>query len=174
VRADTFNIHEDDWGMIHVVPSENAAERAAAVQTARDFGDAHQAPGGLGWTAPHVVPEPEHTIGQRGIAIAELEALLGRGWSRYAAVGSGYGPPPYEKVPRGYAFGDGTHVVYGSVDDANVVASVNISKLTPGLAETLVRLGRAQRLMAVDLWRDCVVLLDDEAAVAEWLREDDT
>jgi hypothetical protein len=169
VGLGSFYLHEDEWAMIDLVPSENRAECQASAAAGKAFGEAHRAPGG-GWTDVYVHPEVTHGIAERRLTVADLEGLLG--WPRYQSVASGYGGLR-EPVPRAFAFGDGRHVLYGSVDADGIVTGLHLFRRAPELRAKLVQLGAAQRLIAIDWWRDQVIPLDDDVATAAWLRDDD-
>ena len=100
----TFSLHEDDWGMITLLPAENRARTAATAQEAEAFGAAHF--DGTSWSAVYVLPEPEHPISERHIPFDELAALVGEGLVPAAAVLSGYSSQR-EECERCYAFGAG-------------------------------------------------------------------
>ena len=68
----TFYLHEDEWGMVELLPVENMAGREVALEEGRQFGKDHSA--GVGWTDVYMVPEAHHSIAERHIPLAELRA----------------------------------------------------------------------------------------------------
>jgi hypothetical protein len=173
----TFYLHEDDWGMITLLPAENRAQAAETAQEAEAFGAAHF--DGTSWSAVYVLPEPEHPISERHIPFDELHRLVGDGLVPAPAVMSGYGLQR-DECERCYAFGtaykgggalygyqaDGTvmdlHVICPDPDNAAAVAL---------FTERLRELGQRYDLILVDWWQDRIVELRDAAAVAAYLRD---
>lgn len=164
MSAERFYLHEDDWGMIELVPVENRVQSEAVVAEARAHGEAHAAPEG-GWSAVYVAPSPEVGIEVRRITLAALQECLGGEWRAHAGVDSGYASLR-EPVASAFALTDGSSVVYGSL------AGELVSSLCTVPAEDarwLGRLGSAWRLVLVDLWRDEVVDLADSTAIERYL-----
>jgi hypothetical protein len=157
-------VHEDDWGMISLVPAENRADRAAVVEAARAHGEAHQAPDGLGWTAIYSAPPPPTDIDARKITLEALGAVLGSRWQPVADLVTGYSSHR-ERVATGYAFQlpEGP-VLYGCITDG-VISQLHVVRIRPSMADTLHRLGSTFDLILCNLWDDSVVELADRSAV---------
>jgi hypothetical protein len=164
--ADTFDLHEDEWGMVDLVPAENHAHASTVVDEARRHGEAHR--DGIGWNAVYVAPAPAVPLTVRGWTVDALAAEL-PGWTRATRVTSGYASLR-EEVLGAFAFRHGGSAVYGAVEGGTIRAlHLDVRGDTPGLRDVLVRLGRAARLILVDLWTDRVVDLADPAAVEAWI-----
>lgn len=162
--ADLF-VHEDDWGMVSLVPAENRADRTAVVEIARAHGEAHRAPDGAGWTDIYFAPPPPTEITARKITLEALGAVLDTRWSPVARLVTGYGSSYRKHVETGYAFQlpEGP-VLYGCLVDG-IVSELHIFRCRPAAADTLHRLGFTFDLILCDLWSDQVVALADRPAV---------
>src|SRR5687767_10189398 len=119
MRGKIFYLHEDDWGMVALVPAENREQCERLCGEARAFAEAHFAGNvAIGenqvptYSAMFFVPAPEHPISTRAISLAELERLLGERFPRAREVQSGYSTYR-EKLPNCFAFGDPAAGVYG-------------------------------------------------------------
>jgi hypothetical protein len=167
---DEFNLHEDEWGMIDLVPVENRPQSEQTVRQAEAHAEAHRAPDGVGWTAMYIAPAPEISLSARGLTLDALTTLLGPGWRRAAKVNSGYGRS-FEPISTAFALLQGSSALYGSLGENGVVRALHLDRrgLDPALAPALHRLGTLQRLIAIDLWIDRVVDLADRHAVDEYL-----
>ena len=165
-------LHEDEWGMISLEPDDNRFERAKVVDEARKFGEANLAPDGVGWTAINVVPPPPIAFESRGVTYAQLCEVLGPAWQRYGSMVSGYSSHR-EALPDAYAFALAPEVgkLYGSAKDG-IVTSLNITRRSPALADTLHRLGTTFRLILCDLWQDVVIEVANRDAVARYCDDD--
>jgi hypothetical protein len=172
VDDDEFYVHEDEWGMISLEPDENRFERTRIVNEARAHGDAHRAPDGIGWTDIYVAPAPPIALATRAIAMAALRDVLGDGWRAAGKVVTGYSSYR-ENIARGYAFrmSDERATIYGTVD-GDAVASINITRCPPEIADTLYRVGITFRLILCDLWTDQVIDLASPPAIARYLSAD--
>lgn len=157
-------VHEDDWGMISLVPAENRADRIAVVEAARTHGEAHRAPDGLGWTAMAIAPSPPTELDVRKITLATLGAVLGTSWRPVARLTTGYSSYR-EDVATGYAFQlpDGP-ALYGCVVDG-VISQLHITQISHSAADALHQLGSMFGLILCDLWSDQVVELAGRSAV---------
>lgn len=174
-----FYLHEDDWGMIAVMPVENLKRAGEVAQEAEEFGEAHRAPDGVGWTDVYVVPE-EFPISARGIRLEELREVIGGGLVEAEGVQSGYSSY-VEVIKNAFAFreGDGKPgALYGNVKDGLVTG---LYVLRPDWEEegsvawferVLGELGERWGLMVADWWWDMTVDLRDGEAVGKWLRND--
>jgi hypothetical protein len=172
----TFDLHEDDWGMVALEPRENLAQRERTIAEAVAHADAHRTPGGF-YDAMYVAPEPEVDLAIRAITLDTLAAHLGPAWRRYDRVASGYSSYR-EDVTNAFAFhlvqyfevlpdGSPAPVFYGTIE-SGVVASLNVHHPCDVIAGELARFGAAMQLIVVDLWRDSVVDLADTAALAQY------
>ena len=169
-----FYLHEDDWAMIDLVPEENRVRAADATEEARAFGEAHRAPGGVGWTDMYVTPEMPISFGERGVTLPALRALVPE-LEPYERVLSGYSSQR-DPVPSAFALGGKDGVLYGSLDgDLGGERIVELHVAHPGapFAPILARLGQAYRLLLIDWSRDAVFLLSDEKALAAYFHDDE-
>lgn len=173
MTPDCFFLHEDDWGMIDLQPRENLAAAQTTVSEAREHGETHRAPDGLGYTAVYVAPEPQLPLSARALSLSTLSELLGRGWQRLASVTSGYSTYR-EELPRAFAFTDGTSVLYGHHREG-LVETLHLHRPSahPTLIATLHSLGVTLRLILQDLWCDAVIDLADRAALTGYLQAGD-
>lgn len=164
-------VHEDDWGMISLVPAENRADRAAVVEAAAAHGEAHRAPDGAGWTAMYVAPSPPTEIDVRKITLDALGAALGSSWQPVAGLTTGYSSHR-EDVGTGYAFQlpDGP-ALYGCTA-GGVLSQLHITHINHSAADTLHQLGSTFGLILCDLWRDAVVDLADRSAIDAYCTEE--
>ena len=165
-----FYLHEDDWGMIDLVPEENRLRAAAATDESRSFGEQHRAPGGIGWTDVYVTPEMPISFAERALTLDGLRALLPE-LELCERVFSGYSTQR-DEARSAFALKGAAGVLYGSLN-ADRVTRLHLCDAGERFLEPLVRLGRAHRLVLVDWRQDLVIALDDEAAVARWLHGDD-
>jgi hypothetical protein len=169
--SDDFYLHEDEWGMIELLPRENYAERQQMVQAASEHSEAHRAPDGVGWTDMFVAPAAEVSIDLRGIQLSALATALGPGWQRAPSVSSGYGTMREEAV-NAYAF-RGPHdcTFYGTIS-GDRVTSLCVTRCDVAISAELHRLGTTYQLILCDLWTDVVVDLADHVAVARYVELD--
>ena len=171
MALDCFDLHEDEWGMIDLIPEENRAHAQSVVGEAAAHAAAHPAPDGVGYTAVYVAPEPLCPLSMRALTVSGLAGLLGSRWRRVARVRSGYASHR-EDLAGAYAFTDGLHVLYGNHSDGLLTTL----HLHPGdwdevLIDTLHALGQGLRLILLDLWRDRVVELSSREATAAYARD---
>lgn len=171
----SFYIHEDDWGRVSLEPDENRNDRARVSEEVRAFGEAHRAPGGIGWTDLMVVPASPVEITVRRITLPALRELLGPTAIETAEVTTGYASHR-EPVTNAFAFrcsGEPFwNTLYGCVRDGTVT-QLHLTHATPMLAPALHRLGSAFRLILCDFSRDGVVDLAQRAAIDRYLTDED-
>ena len=175
--SDEFYLHEDEWGMIELLPRENYAERQKMVDAAAAHAEAHRAPSGVGWTAIYVAPEAKTPISERGITLTALAEALGPGWRRSPRVTSGYSSY-VEEVTSSYAFRPperhhNWNVIYGKAQ-GELVTSLCVSHCEPPIMAELHRLGTTFKLMLCDLWKDVVIDLADPVALARYVSHNDS
>ncbi|MBL9008353.1 MAG: hypothetical protein JNJ46_29100 [Myxococcales bacterium] len=170
MSLDCFDLHEDEWGMIDLIPVENHAHAQSVVDEATAHADAHRAPDGLGYTDVYVAPEPLVPLSLRAVSLSTLASLLGAPWQRIPRVTSGYSSYR-EDLPNAYAYSDGNHVLYGSHREG-LVTTLHLHPGPPNeaLIDLLHALGQGLRLIVQDLWRDQVVDLRSRQATAEYVR----
>jgi len=173
-----FYLHEDDWGMISVMPAENLMWARRVAGEAAAFGEAHRAPDGAGWTEMYVIPEEEHSISEKGIRLDDLRELIGGRLVEADGVTSGYSSQ-VEMIKNGFAFGESNGDVgafYGNVEDGLIV---RLEVIRPDwedegavgmFGEMLGELGERYGLMLADWWWDMVVDLRDGEAIGRYLR----
>ncbi len=173
MKLDCFDLHEDEWGMIDLLPAENLAHAQAVVAEAEEHAEAHRAPDGLGYTAVYVAPEPQLPLSARVLSLSTLHGLLGPAWQRFAKVSSGYSSYR-EDLPQAFAFTDGESVLYG-LQREGLVDTLHLHRpvARPALLSTLHGLGQTLRLILEDLWRNEVVALGDHAVVSRYLQSVD-
>jgi hypothetical protein len=164
-----FYLHEDDWGMLDIVPVENLFQSATVAKEADAHAEAHRAPDGIGWTELYELPAPTMGIGERAIAVEALGQLLGPGWRRAARVESGYSSFR-EHRPSAFALTDGANWFYGTVADG-IVGSLHLRDRSVETLDALVRLAQRHRLILNDWWQHVVVDLSNPDSARRWLTE---
>ena len=141
----TFDLHEDDWGMIALEPRENLAQRLRTIAEATAHADAHRTPGGF-YDAMYIAPAPEVDLAIRHLTLDALAARLGPAWQRYDRVASGYSSYR-EEVTDAFAFhlaqfpevlldGSTAPVFYGTIDKG-IVTSLNVHHPSDAIADEL-------------------------------------
>ena len=179
-----FYLHEDDWGMINLIPAENAAWageiREEAIRAAEENFAGHVQLGDAQIPTYHdiyVIPEEKHPISERAIPLQELRNLLSDKWPEAEKVVSGYGSYS-EDIGGAFAFGEAegaSGAFYGSYKEG-VVAALHIVR--PDYEETqavrefdaaLLRLGEEYNLVLVDWWRDVVLNLRNAEGIRRYL-----
>jgi len=174
----TFYLHEDEWGMVELLPVENMAGREAAVGEAKQFGQDHSA--GVGWTDVYMIPEAHHSIAARHIPLAELRSLVASWLPEADTVQSGYSTH-VETLQLSFAFGNRalrSGVFYGNYDGSTINQldvigpDEQVEAKVTRFAEALHALGERYNLMLADWWSDRVVDLRDQDAVMSYLRRD--
>lgn len=175
MTGDRFYIHEDDWGRVSFEPEENRFDRTRVAAEVRAFGEAHRAPGGIGWTDLMVVPPPPLDVTIRSITLAALRAQLPPTAIACNEVTTGYSSH-VQAIASGFAFRCSTEpywdVVYGCAKDG-IVTQLHLTFGTAAIAELLHRLGTAHRLILCDLGRDGVLDLSDRGEIARYLANDE-
>jgi hypothetical protein len=169
-----FYLHEDDWGMVSLLPDENLA----SLHEERDRIDAFSAAhfDGSGWTDIYVRPGESHSITIRQIPYARLVDLFGGCLPAAASVETGYGTYR-EPCPGCFAFGKTYDIaLYGSVQNGTVM-QLHLSvedlpantALTQALVDALSALGAEYQLVLVDWARSLIVSVANQAAVNQYL-----
>ena len=173
-----FYLHEDEWGMVELLPVENMAAREDAIEEGRQFGVDHSA--GVGWTDVYLIPEAPHSIAEKRIPIAELRSLVAPWLPEADIVQSGYGTH-VETLPLSFAFGNRalhSGIFYGNnegstITQLNLIPPVGAAEANVAqLADALHTLGERYSLMLADWWSNRVVDLRDRDAVIGYLRGD--
>ena len=180
-----FYLHEDDWGMISLLPVENAAwveeeTRNAARAAEENFAGFTQ----VGeariptYKEVYVISEEKHPIAERAIRLDDLRALLAENWPEAERVESGYSSH-VEGLPSAFAFGkayDSSGAFYGSHKD-EVVTRLHILRpdseeahAVGAFEDALARVGEEYKLVLADWWIKAVVDLFDPGEVSNYLR----
>lgn len=170
-----FWLHEDEWGMIDILPAENFASALQTAHEAEEFGKAHF--DGFGWTDMYVIPEAKIPLAQRNIALPEIRALAQEHLSEADQVESGIRPGEISGKDGTFAFvAEDKSALYGDSRD-NIVQY--LCMLPPGrvseASETywtsaLLSLGTRHQLILADWWDKRLVDLSDHDAVVRYLR----
>jgi hypothetical protein len=183
-----FYLHEDEWGMIAILPAENAAwvegtAREAERASRENFAGLVEIAGGQipVYNDIYVVPEEEQPISSRAITLDYLRALLAHTWHEAERVETGYSTH-VEEAKNAFAFGKAygdTGSFYGSHRDGTIT-HLNITRPDHGNAEmveafraALARLGAEHDLMLVDWWRNSALDLRDAAGINAYLAGDE-
>jgi len=172
-----FYLHEDDWGMVNLMPVENIARAKEVAQEAEEFGREHF--DGVGWTDMYVIPEEKHPIEERRIRLDELRELVGGHLAEAEKVQSGYSSY-VEDLPDTFAFGEGYSgkgAFYGNSKEGLIVR-LHLLLCDPEdedgvqfFARVLGALGERYGLILADWWRDVVIDLGDRERVLAYLKE---
>jgi hypothetical protein len=177
-----FFLHEDEWGMVDIMPIENRAEAAQIADKAEEFGKEHF--DGFGFTGIFLIPEPKHQLASRQIPLDFIRTLVTPPLAEAIKVESG--AHPGEALPEAFrytgplksvAFGDDSlGALYGNHLEG---ASQHLHLIPPDVRDDtdrafwltrLITLGSTYRLMLSDWWITIPVDLADVAAVQEDLR----
>ena len=171
-----FYLHEDEWGMVTLLPTENRTWALDTAREAREFGEAHFV--GVGWTDIYVIPTEVLPLSGRRMLFAKLQILLGNRLPLASKVQSGYSSYR-EDLPGCFAFGEaysGTGAFYGSQDDGALTSLHLIlpdrgnREITALFADCLFALGVEYDLILADWWSHQVLDLSDKAAVLRYLQ----
>jgi hypothetical protein len=180
-----FYMHEDDWGMISLLPAENAtwargvAEEAQRASQENFAGYVEVGEGRIPvYKSVHVIPEEKHPISERAIRLEDLGALLLGGWPQADKVETGYSSHA-EELKGAFAFGkayDEAGAFYGSRSKDGIVTRLYITRPHSDDAQALEmfgaaleRLGRRYGLVLADWWTDTAVDLRDPTSIREYL-----
>jgi hypothetical protein len=169
--SEVFYMHEDEWGMVAVLPAENSARAVEIAQEAEEFGQEHF--DGSSWSEVYVIPAEEYRLADRRIPLAELAELIGGRLPAASKVQSGYSSY-VEDLPASFAFGEaysGSGAFYGDGKDGLITT---LYVIPPGsgdparaalFAQVLSQLGDKYDLILADWWHHHVLDLRDEYAV---------
>jgi hypothetical protein len=169
-----FFLHEDEWGMIDIMPIENLKPAEEVARDAKEFREAHF--DGFGWTDLYVIPRPAHPLAVRQIPFAFVREVVMSRLPEAKTVESGI--KPGEIISRtGFAFGeDDEGAMYGNLE-GGIVQYLHF--IPPGKRDhdilvfwtsALTTLGSTYRLMLADWWRKVRVDLSDTGAVDRYLQ----
>jgi hypothetical protein len=158
-------IEEDEYGEIEVLPAANAdwcRDEFARIAT---FAEAHQAPGGAGWTDIYMRPPAPRSLADLRIPLAPTLASLGQRLAPFDRVTSGsfYAPEP---IAGAHAFGASplTAAVVIADAGADIVQSILLVLREDGAGATemmsaLKALPSSEPLIVVDWARGGLVQL---------------
>jgi hypothetical protein len=180
VTNGVFFLHEDEWGMVDIMPIENRAEAAQIADKAEEFGKEHF--DGFGYTDIFVIPEPRQPLASRQIPLDFIRTLVTPRLAEAIRVESGIhpgedhsylGPAPF----KSFAFGDSNlGALYGNHLE-RIVQHLHL--VPPDVRDdanrafwltTLTTLGSTYHLMLSDWWTRVSLDLADTTAVQEYLR----
>jgi hypothetical protein len=182
VTNGVFFLHEDEWGMVDIMPIENRAEAAQIADKAEEFGKEHF--DGFGYTDIFVIAEPRQPLASRQIPLDFIRTLVTPRLAEATRVESGIHPGEvlpeafrYTGPLKSFAFGDdnlgalyGNHLE-GVIDHLHLIPhEVRDDANRAFWQTTLTTLGSTYRLMLSDWWIKVSVDLADVAAVQEYLR----
>jgi hypothetical protein len=169
-----FFLHEDEWGMIDLLPVENFDASAHIAQEAEEFGKAHF--DGFGWTDLYVIPAPKVQLAVRNIPLAEVRAMASDYLPEAEHVETGIQPGEIHSE-HGFAFGDTSKgFLYGEQAEGIVQYLCFVpperedDESARFWAAAFMALGTSYRLMLADWWQKKLVDLSDSDAVARYLR----
>ncbi|HEX8229674.1 MAG TPA: hypothetical protein VF826_10225 [Chloroflexia bacterium] len=179
----TFYLHEDDWGMINLLPAENAVWVEEIAQEAQQaswenfagfaqLGDA-QIPT---YHNVYVIPEEKFPLSERGIHLNDLRSLLVDKWPEAAKVSSGFSSHT-EELSRVFAFGaahGGEGAFYGNhkaemVTRLHIRPSYDEPQELEAFGAALAQLGKQYDLMLADWWAKTVVDLRNPERIRSYL-----
>ncbi len=166
--------HEDDFGMIELVPAENHADSSEQTQKAERFGEEHRDPGGSGWNDMYVIDPPKVRLDTLRISLAELSAALLPTMQQYDEVYTGYSTYR-ELMQRTAGWGYEPFDLFATTEDDDTVTHLclnfDVGNAFEPVAAGNVILGlpRAAELILIDWYWDAVVPLADEDMLARYL-----
>jgi hypothetical protein len=169
-----FYLHEDEWGMVSMLPHENLAFLHEERERLDAFSDAHF--DGSGWTDIYIRSEEPSPITIRAIPYVRLAEIFGSLLPAADRVETGYSTYR-EPCPGCFAFGKTYGLaIYGSVQDGTVT-ELYLSlphlpidaALRQGLVTALCALGMEYTLVLMDWYRSLIINLADQAAVDRYL-----
>lgn len=180
VTNGVFFLHEDEWGMVDIMPIENRAEAAQIADKAEEFGKEHF--DGFGFTDMFLIPEPKHPLASRQIPLDFIRTLVTPHLAEATEVESGIqpgedlsylGPAPFSS----FAFSDknlgalyGNHLE-GVIQHLHLIPpDVRDDENSAFWLTTLTTLDSAYRLMLSDWWTRVSIDLADATAVQGYLR----
>jgi hypothetical protein len=173
-----FYLHEDDWGIVSLLPYENLAFLHEERQRPDAFSDAHF--DGVAWTDIYIRSEEPHPLSIRAIPYVRLHELFGSLLPAALRVETGYSTYR-EPCPGCFAFGKPySFALYGGVKDGTVT-ELSLSMQSP-LTDTALRQALAAALCAFDSeyslvlidWHSSqIVNLADQAAVDRYLSDEE-
>jgi hypothetical protein len=180
VTNGVFFLHEDEWGMIDIMPIENLTESAQTADKAEEFAKEHF--DGFGYTDVFAIPEPKYPLASKRIPLDFIRSLVTPHLAEAEKVECGVrpgedlsylGPAPF----KSFAFGDNNlgalygnhlegvieylHLIRPDVrDDANRAFWLSV----------LTTLGSTHLVMLSDWWTMVSIDLADATAIREYLR----
>jgi hypothetical protein len=165
--------HEDDYCQIELLPKAAltfAQEQARAIA---EFGRAHEAPGGAGWTDIFVRPAAPASMGTLQIALDELSAQASPPLDFFEQVSEGFSTHAH-LAPRTVAWGDrGYGLIFADFDEARIVQHVWFNHFArpdvPQVGSFLANCARAWDLILADWAWTQVIDLRDDAALKNYL-----
>jgi hypothetical protein len=173
-----FYLHEDDWGMVDIVPIENLSFLHEERERMEAFAAEHF--DGVGWTDIYVRSEEPFALSSRAMPYARLAELFGRLLPAAARVETGYSSYR-EPCASCFAFGKAyDFALYGDAK-GDIVTALSLSMVAPSidaarkqeLVAALGMLGREFRLALVDWQRSQIVDLAQQAAIEQYLGDED-
>lgn len=158
-------VEQDEYGEIEVLPAAMADWCRDELAKIAAFSDAHQAPGGVGWTDIYMRPPAPMPLADLRISLVPTLAALGQRLARFDRVTSGsfYAPEP---IAGAHAFGVSplTAVIVNAGTDADFVESILLVMREDGpaaadLMAALKALPSPEPLIVVDWSRGGLVRL---------------
>lgn len=177
----TVHIHEDDEGMRNLYPA-SAFQGAAADMRQAEASAKNNADRGGGWTAVHMISQPDIDFSSVGLMRADAESLMEQYLPKVTRFDVGHGdnnPFRYsEKQPMAFGYGNCLYVkcecdaervkhIWFDVVDAS-------TDQVAQLMQAFVALDKVCPAMVADYWGNCVGLLSDQkfaSAYFDWLGE---
>jgi hypothetical protein len=175
VQQRVFYLHEDEWAMIDLLPSENFEEILRTARKAQTFGEEHF--DGFGWTDMYVLPPPTHPLSLKAFPLNELQAMLRERFLPASIVQSGYSSYR-EALPNCFAFleaekADGAF--YG-VQENDLVTRLHLLPCNEGNRDSITcfidilhTLGTKYDLVLADWWNNKIIDLRERNMVIQYL-----
>lgn len=173
----SFYLHEDDWGMVSLLPQENLAFAREEQGRIDAFSAAHW--DGSGWTDIYVQTGEPFPITIRQLPYTRLAELLGGLLTAAASVETGYSTHR-EPCPGCFAFGKAyDFALYGSLRDG-IVTQLHLSgshlpadvARRQALTAALSTLGAEYQLVLVDWFSSVIVPLAEQEALDRYLSDE--
>jgi hypothetical protein len=176
-EQNVFYLHEDDWGMVSLLPRENLAFLHEEQERIDAFSAAHF--DGSGWTDIYVRPGEPYPISIRQIPYARLVERFGGLLPAAASVATGYSTY-HEPCPGCFAFGRTNDIaLYGSLRH-DVVTQLHLTvqdlsanpDLRQELAAALSTFGAEYQLVLIDWGRGQIVDVAEQPAIGQYLSDE--
>lgn len=175
VQPDAFYLHEDEWAMIDLLPSENFGELLRTAREAQTFGEEHF--DGSSWTDIYVVPRPTYPLSLRALTFNELQSIMGERFHLAHSVQSEF--ISYSETPPGcFAFVEAEEAdgaFYGEQENGLVTrlhllpCNKESRDRRTCFTDILHAIGSKYDLVLADWWSNTIVDLQERNMIEQYL-----